>query len=453
MTRKIYASGNESFHNFYDVTLSLIAWNLLSNVCTSIFNFKDSAFDKNSFQSVSKTASHNTKNIYSVINKTLHYWDNLLQKQQKCESALLRWDEGVKENFSENDWGKILRLWEKFFSTFSSNNQDILCELWEYIEKYFVADYNNENVHMAPAALISSMTQYLEYEGKEISVYDPYARTGNLLAEAQRTLTGVKEITGTSSTRLAWKLATIRLLFTGVRLNIHLSTPDTDIVEDKMINVILSNPPYGDSRDNINISIQDKHLSTIARKSKRLEVIFLSHMLDRLTTDGRAAILLPYVFLTGGSTVKNLMEYILQQNILDIVVELPQGLFEHTAIAPVLFCFNKKREINKNIVLINAINEVSKSGRQLNLNEKILSRWIQQIGDGNIPDGKKIIQVAPDEAINGDYNFYKLLHRHEKKDNKEWKSAAKLLAESEELQNNLVCVQQEIAALIQNYNN
>lgn len=452
-TRKICASENQSFHNFYDVTVSLIAWNLLSNIPNPVFNIKDAEYDKNSFSSVLKTVSQNVEKIHPTITEAIQYWDNLLQKELKCEAGLLKWDEIVIENLQENDWFQILRLWENFFSIFPADNPDTIFRLWEYIENYFVADNNNENVHLVPAALISNMTQYLKCTSKEISVYDPYARTGNLLVEAKRTLKGVHEVTGVSSTRLSWKIANIRLLFTGARSSVHLNTSHKGIYEDKMFNTILSNPPYGDIRDNINISIQNKHLATIAKKSKRLEVVFLSHMLDRLATDGRAAILLPYVFLTGGSTVKDLMKYILQQNILDIVVELPQGLFEHTAIAPVLFCLNKNRQTNESIVLINAVNEVFKSGRQLYLNEKKLSDWIQQTKEGVIPDEKKIIRVTPDETINGDYNFYKLLHRHEKEDNNERKPADKLLVESEEIQNNLAYVQREIALLIQNYNN
>lgn len=451
--RKIYFSGNENFHNFYDVTLSLIAWNLLSDTHIPISIFKDTLFDQYSFSSILKTVVQNEEGTHSIINEALHYWDDLLQKQQKSECEFLKLEEAITQNIPENDWHKILQLWAAFFSTFPYDNQNILFELWECIEKYFVIDHKSENVHMVPTALISIMTQYLKSEDKKVSVYDPYARTGNLLAGAQHTLTEIQEITGLSSARLSWKLATIRMLFTAVGSNIHLSTPDKDVLPNKIFDIIISNPPYGDNRDNIKIPIQDKHLVTIAKKSRRLEVIFLSHMLDRLSMDGQAAILLPYVFLTGGSTVSDLMKYMLHQNILDIVVEFPQGLFEYTAIAPVLFCINKKRKPDEDIVIINATNEVSKSGRQLYLNEKTLSDWIQQTTDGSISDGKKVIRVTPDKVINGDYNLYKLLHRHEKEDNNERIPAAELLMESEKIKNDLVAIQQEIAVLIQNYNN
>ncbi|WP_177733937.1 HsdM family class I SAM-dependent methyltransferase [Flavobacterium inviolabile] len=452
-TRKIYVSGNESFRDFCDFTLSIITWNLLSDARISPPNFKNTTSDKYNFTSVLKTLSHNAVNIHSTINEALHYWNNLLQNQQKYGLALLKWDDAITENLPGNSWKLILQLWGKFFSIFPSDNRDILCEFWEYIERYFVAAYNNENAYLTPVALISTMTQYLRGEEKNISIYDPYARTGNLLAGAQHIVPGVQEIVGMSSTRLSWKLATIRLLFTGVQSNIHLSNSSKIDVNNDTFDMILSNPPYGDSRDSISISVKDQHLATIIQKTKRLEVLFLSHMLDKLSDDGRAAILLPSVFLTGSSSVKSLMAYILYRNILDVVVELPQGLFERTAIAPVLFCLNKKRKKDKNIILINATNEMFKSGRQLYLNEKTLTAWLQQIQDGSIPNEKNIIKVAPHEVVTADYNFYKLLHLQEKEDNGERKPVAQLLVEGEQIQNNLVLVQREIAVLIQNYNN
>jgi type I restriction-modification system DNA methylase subunit len=451
-TRKIYASGSQSPHNFYDIVVTIIAWNLLSNIQSPNFNITEEEYGKHSFSSVLKTINLNAqKSNYSIINEALQFWDNLLQKKLKLRISILDWEESGTGNLSERNRDQILNLWKDFFSMFPFDDLNAVSKLWESIENYCLANNNNEDAHLAPAALISTMTQYLDSTYKQISIYDPYSRTGNLLSDAMYNLTGVNEITGISSTQLSWKIANMRLLFFEATSNVHLNNYPEHIDGDKTFDVIISNPPYGDIRNNLNISIQDKRLAIIAGKSKRLEVVFLSHMLDRLSSNGKAAILLPYVFLTGSSTVKDLMEYILEQNILDIVIELPQGLFEHTAIAPVLFFFKKNRQSSDNVVLINSIKEVSKSGRQLYLDEKRLSAWIQQIKEGNIADEKKIITVPTSQVVKEDFNFYKLLHLHEKDNNTDRKSSSELLIDSEEIQNKLIYIQKEIASLIQNY--
>lgn len=87
-------------------------------------------------------------------------------------------------------------------------------------------------------------------------------------------------------------------------------------------NVILANPPFmtpkGGIRPHQKFTIQ----------AKRSEVLFVDYMLEHLTNNGRAAIIVPEgIIFQSGNAYKQLRKLLVEENYLVGVVSLPSGVF------------------------------------------------------------------------------------------------------------------------------
>ncbi len=87
-------------------------------------------------------------------------------------------------------------------------------------------------------------------------------------------------------------------------------------------NVILANPPFmtpkGGIRPHQKFSIQ----------AKRSEVLFVDYMLEHLTNNGRAGIIVPEgIIFQGGNAYKQLRKLLVEENYLVGVISLPGGVF------------------------------------------------------------------------------------------------------------------------------
>lgn len=112
--------------------------------------------------------------------------------------------------------------------------------------------------------------------------------------------------------------------------------------DDEPFEVIVSNPPYsikwdGDSNP---LLINDPRFSpagVLAPKSKA-DLAFIMHSLSWLATSGTAAIVcFPGVMYRGGAEQK-IRKYLIENNFIDCIIQLPDNLFFGTSIATCTWC-------------------------------------------------------------------------------------------------------------------
>jgi type I restriction enzyme M protein len=135
----------------------------------------------------------------------------------------------------------------------------------------------------------------------------------------------------------------------------------------------VSNPPYsihweGDSNP---LLINDPRFSpagVLAPKSKA-DLAFTMHMLSWLSTTGTAAIVeFPGVLYRGGAEQK-IRKYLVDNNYIDTIIQLPPDLFFGTGIATCIVVLKKSKNDNK-ILFIDASNEFVREGNKNKLSEK-----------------------------------------------------------------------------------
>ena len=177
--------------------------------------------------------------------------------------------------------------------------------------------------------------------------------------------------------------------------------------DDEPFDAIVSNPPYsinweGDSNP---LMINDPRFSpagVLAPKSKA-DLAFTMHMLSWLSTSGTAAIVeFPGVLYRGGAEQK-IRKYLVDNNYIDAVIQLPPDLFFGTTIATCILVLKKSKKDNK-VLFIDASGEVVRPGNKNKLDDKnrtrILNSYISR------KDEEYFSKIVDNKNIAGnDYNI------------------------------------------------
>ena len=147
--------------------------------------------------------------------------------------------------------------------------------------------------------------------------------------------------------------------------------------DDEPFDLIVSNPPYsvkwdGDSDP---VLINDERFSpagVLAPKSKA-DLAFVMHSLSWLSAEGTAAIVcFPGVMYRGGAEQK-IRKYLIDNNYVDAVVQMPDNLFYGTSIATCLLILKRNRSDNL-VTFIDASRECVKVTNANKLTEENIQR-------------------------------------------------------------------------------
>ena len=177
--------------------------------------------------------------------------------------------------------------------------------------------------------------------------------------------------------------------------------------DDEPFDAIVSNPPYsikwdGDANP---LLINDPRFSpagVLAPKSKA-DLAFTMHMLSWLATSGTAAIVeFPGVLYRGGAEQK-IRKYLIDNNYVDAVIQLPPDLFFGTTIATCIIVLKKSKKDNATL-FIDASAEFVRGGNKNKLSDtnrkKILNAFIDRLDTDHFA---KLVQNS--EIETNDYNI------------------------------------------------
>ena len=142
---------------------------------------------------------------------------------------------------------------------------------------------------------------------------------------------------------------------------------DPDHWDEEPFEAIVSNPPYStkwEGKDNP-LLINDERYApagVLAPKSKA-DLAFTMHILSWLAVNGTAAIVeFPGVLYRGGAEQK-IRKYLIENNYVDAVIQLPPDLFFGTTIATCIIVLKKSKE-DSSVLFIDASQEFERSGNK-----------------------------------------------------------------------------------------
>jgi type I restriction enzyme M protein len=204
--------------------------------------------------------------------------------------------------------------------------------------------------------------------------------------------------------------------------------------DDEPFELIVSNPPYSIkwAGDENPLLINDPRFApagVLAPKSKA-DMAFIMHSLSWLAPNGTAAIVcFPGIMYRGGAE-KKIRKYLVDNNYVDCIIQLPSNLFFGTSIATCIMVMKKNKNDNKTL-FIDASNECIK----VTNNNKLTPENIERIV--NIFADREEIQyfshlASYEEITENDYNLSVSTYV-EAEDTREKIDIVKLNAEIEEI--------------------
>ena len=219
-------------------------------------------------------------------------------------------------------------------------------------------------------------------------VYDPACGSGSLLLKVEKILGKDAVQTGFFGQEInitTYNLCRINMFLHDIGFDkFDIECEDTLINpqhwDDEPFELIVSNPPYSIkwAGDENPLLINDPRFSpagVLAPKSKA-DLAFIMHSLSWLAPNGTAAIVcFPGVMYRGGAEQK-IRKYLVDNNFVDCIIQLPSNLFFGTSIATCIMVMKRGKQDNR-ILFIDATNQCVK----VTNNNKLLPEHIDTIVD------------------------------------------------------------------------
>ena len=206
--------------------------------------------------------------------------------------------------------------------------------------------------------------------------------------------------------------------------------------DEEPFEAIVSNPPYSIkwAGDDNPLLINDTRFApagVLAPKSKA-DLAFVMHSLSWLATNGTAAIVcFPGVFYRGGAEQK-IRKYLVDNNFIDCIIQLPDNLFFGTSIATCILVLKKSKNDNS-ILFIDATNECEKVTNNNKMRDSHIENILKLFTDRTDVEHKAKL-VSNDVIGNSENNYNLSVSTYVEKENtKEAIDIVKLNAEIKEI--------------------
>ena len=300
---------------------------------------------------------------------------------------------------------------------FTENTIDLFGDAYEFLMTMYASNAGKSGGEFFTPQEVSELLAKITLVGKtDINkVYDPACGSGSLLLKFAKIL-GKENVRvgffGQEINLTTYNLARMNMFLHDIPYNrfdiAHGDTlTDPKHWDDEPFDAIVSNPPYSirwEGDDNP-ILINDPRFSpagVLAPKSKA-DLAFVMHMLSWLSPSGVAAIVcFPGVLYRGGAEQK-IRKYLIDNNYIDTVIQLPPDLFFGTSIATAIMVL-KKNKTDNNILFIDASEEFVRSGNKNKLTDENIGCIIDAyVNRKDIDHFAKLVHY--DKIVENDYNI------------------------------------------------
>ena len=300
---------------------------------------------------------------------------------------------------------------------FSQNTIDLFGDAYEYLMTMYASAAGKSGGEFFTPQEVSELLAQIAVVGKsEVNkVYDPACGSGSLLLKFAKVLgrNNVRQgFFGQEINLTTYNLCRINMFLHDINFEkFDIAHGDTLIgpahIDDEPFEAIVSNPPYSINWEGKNnpLLINDPRYAPagVLAPPSKADLAFTMHILSWLAVNGTAAIVeFPGVLYRGGAEQK-IRQYLIDNNYVDAVIQLPSDLFFGTSIATCIIVLKKSKSDNA-ILFIDASAEFVRSGNK----NKLLSKHQQKILD--VFTERKDIEyfarlVGYNEIAENDYNI------------------------------------------------
>lgn len=300
---------------------------------------------------------------------------------------------------------------------YHDNTIDVFGDAYEYLMTMYASNAGKSGGEFfTPQEVGELLARIVLLDKKEVNkVYDPCVGSGGLLLKFAKILgkENVKQgFFGQEINLTTYNLCRINMFLHDINYNkFNIARGDTLIDpkhwDDEPFDAIVSNPPYsikwaGKSNP---LLINDERFAPagILAPESKADLAFTMHMLSWLSSKGTAAIVeFPGVLYRGGAELK-IRKYLIDNNFVDTVIQLPPDLFFGTPIATCILVLKKNKSEN-NVLFIDASEEFIRNTNKNKLSSSNINNIVNIIKD-RVDIESKAVVVSNEEIANNNYNI------------------------------------------------
>ena len=286
-----------------------------------------------------------------------------------------------KTKISDQKWKDLLDHFNQPRFVLVNENfefPDLLGAAYEYLIKYFADSAGKKGGEFyTPAEVVRLLVQLTKpTAGNEI--YDPTAGAGGFLIQSHQFVEEQGEnpndlfLYGQDSNGTTWSICNMNMILHNImrfRIENGDTLEDPQILENGQIRKfdrVLANPPFSQNYSRANMKFTSRFREWCPETGKKADLMFVQHMLASLKGDGHMATVMPHGVLFRGGKEKLIRELLINDDVIEAIISLPQKLFYGTGIpACVLVCNkNKPDDLRDKVLFSNADREYGEGKKQ-----------------------------------------------------------------------------------------
>jgi len=244
--------------------------------------------------------------------------------------------------------------------TLKDKQQDIVGKVYEYfLSKFALAEGKGKGEFYTPKSIVNLITEMIEpYKG---IIYDPACGSGGMFVQSIKFIEShhgnKKEISiyGQEYTGTTYKLAKMNLAIRGIAGNLGEKAADTfadDQHKDLKADFIMANPPFNqkDWRAENELKDDPRWRGYDVPPKSNANYAWILNMASKLSENGMAGFILANGALSGGGEEYKIRRKLIENNLVEAILVLPQDMFYTTNISVTLWILNKnKKATSRNI--------------------------------------------------------------------------------------------------------
>ncbi|MEK9200180.1 type I restriction-modification system subunit M [Ureibacillus sp. FSL E2-3493] len=306
-------------------------------------------------------------------------------------------------------------------------NEDVIGDAYQYMIERFASDAGKKGGEFYTPSMASELLARLVKPQENDRIYDPTCGSGSLLIRVANQVPNKKvAIYGQERNGATHSLALMNMYLHGID-DAKIEWGDTlanplHLEDGKLMKfqAIVANPPFSldkwamgfagegntDSKFKMDASLDPhRRFEWGVPPSSKGDYAFVQHMLYSLAENGRMSTILPHGVLFRGASEGKIRQQIIEMNLLDAVIGLPEGLFYGTGIPACILVFKKNRT-RKDVLFIDASAEgnYEKGKNQNQLREQDIAKIVETYDNWETIDKYSYVATV-DEIKENDYNL------------------------------------------------
>lgn len=360
---------------------------------------------------IERAEFYNMSNVFFLKEETR--WKYIVSKARQNDIALIidsalhtieKDNKALKGALPDNyfsrlalDTAKLAALISEIdnIDTLKDKEQDVIGRIYEYfLSKFAIAEGKGKGEFYTPKSIVNLIAEMIEpYKGV---IYDPCCGSGGMFVQSIKFIEAhhgnKKEVSiyGQEYTNTTYKLAKMNLAIRGISANLGEKAANSfsnDQHKDLKADFIMANPPFNqkDWRAGNELLDDPRWKGYEIPPTSNANYGWILHMASKLSEHGVAGFLLANGALSGGGDEYKIRKQLIENNLVEAILILPQNMFYTTNISVTLWILNKNKK-----EYVRAYGETSQRNYR-NREREVLFMDLREMGE---PFEKKYIQLS-----------------------------------------------------------